>query len=68
MGLNCQSRQATVNPLSHAGTDKHKQAGVHEAHNGSEIALQILQSYQEVPNNSSSHFEMDIYPAATMDP
>lgn len=44
-----------------------QQAAVHEAHNSSEIALQMLPAYQEVPKNSSSHFQTDTYPAATMD-
>lgn len=43
------------------------QAALHEAHKGSEIALQIFQAYKEVPINSSSCSEMDIYSAATMD-
>jgi len=44
------------------------QASLHQAHRGSEIALQIFQAYKEVPNNSSSCFEINIYATATMDP
>lgn len=69
-----QDRSALLKQIGHSKSLKpswnrqtQTQAALHAAHKGSEIAPQIFQAYKEVPINSSSHFEMDFYSAATMD-